>query len=272
MCSMFLPRSSRRTLRPFSVSSLAAHPPEIPEPTTIASYCVDCIRFLVWERERDDLCLPNAPDNLSVDEPPRYLRGPGICIIRCPPRPPANPQRNLARHMEPHAALSPWESFYVIVGSSAAALTGLQFVVMALIADTSARAGTHEIGAFATPNIVHFCAVLLFSAILSAPWPSLHAVAVSDGHRGAVRRDLRLHRVAPHDTHEDLQAGARGLDLARDVAVGRARRRRRGVVVHVDLQSVLLDVRVRCRVAAAPVRRDSQRVGHDDVHHDCLSR
>src|SRR5436190_10548121 len=90
MCSMFLPRSSRRTLRPFSVSSLAAHPPEIPEPTTIASYCVDCIRFLVWERERDDLCLPNAPDNLSVDEPPRYLRGPDICIIRCPTRPQAN--------------------------------------------------------------------------------------------------------------------------------------------------------------------------------------
>src|SRR5205085_11962631 len=42
MCSMFFPRSSRRTRRPFSVSSLAAHPPEIPDPTTIASYVVDC--------------------------------------------------------------------------------------------------------------------------------------------------------------------------------------------------------------------------------------
>jgi len=83
--------------------------------------------------------------------------------------------------MPPHDALSPWESFYVIVGSSAAALTGLQFVVMALIADTTARAGTHEIGAFGTPNVVHFCTVLLFSAILSAPWPSLHAVAVAMG-------------------------------------------------------------------------------------------
>ena len=29
-----------------------------------------------------------------------------------------------------------WESFYVIVGSSAGALTGLQFVVMTLIAQT----------------------------------------------------------------------------------------------------------------------------------------
>src|SRR6266446_6349715 len=42
MCSMFLPRSSNRTRSPFSVSSLAAHPPEIPDPTTIASYVVDC--------------------------------------------------------------------------------------------------------------------------------------------------------------------------------------------------------------------------------------
>src|SRR5678816_3559257 len=35
---MLRPRSRRSTVRPRSVSSLAAHPPEIPEPTTIASY------------------------------------------------------------------------------------------------------------------------------------------------------------------------------------------------------------------------------------------
>src|SRR5947209_6792396 len=34
--------------------------------------------------------------------------------------------------------LERWESFYVIVGSSAGALTGLQFVVMALIAEAEA--------------------------------------------------------------------------------------------------------------------------------------
>src|SRR6476620_7551745 len=42
MCSMFFPRSSNRTRSPFSVSSFAAHPPEIPDPTTMASYDVDC--------------------------------------------------------------------------------------------------------------------------------------------------------------------------------------------------------------------------------------
>ncbi len=35
--------------------------------------------------------------------------------------------------------LRAWETFYVIVGSSAAALTGLQFVVIALIAESRVR-------------------------------------------------------------------------------------------------------------------------------------
>jgi hypothetical protein len=74
--------------------------------------------------------------------------------------------------------LSPWESFYVIVGSSAAALTGLQFVVMALVADQQrVDGGPDTIGAFGTPTVVHFCAVLLLSANLSAPWHSLAPAA-----------------------------------------------------------------------------------------------
>jgi hypothetical protein len=65
--------------------------------------------------------------------------------------------------------MSGWDNFYVILGSSAAALTGLQFVVIALGAE-SRTVGTEEtMGAFATPTVVHFCAVLLISAILSTP-------------------------------------------------------------------------------------------------------
>jgi len=75
--------------------------------------------------------------------------------------------------------LQGWENFYVIVGSSAGAMIGLQFVVIALIADSpgappDAQAG----GAFATPSVVHFGAVLLLSAIVSAPWDGLGVVAV----------------------------------------------------------------------------------------------
>lgn len=70
--------------------------------------------------------------------------------------------------------LRAWESFYVIVGSSAGALIGLQFVVMTIIAEASASSGRKEtISAFGTPNVVHFCAALLFSAIVSVPWSSL---------------------------------------------------------------------------------------------------
>ncbi|NUR56684.1 MAG: hypothetical protein HOQ29_19760 [Acidobacteria bacterium] len=71
-----------------------------------------------------------------------------------------------------------WESFYVIVGSSAAALTGLQFVVMALVADLRSRSTIREINAFATPTIIHFGAVLLLSGILSAPWHRIGIAAV----------------------------------------------------------------------------------------------
>ena len=64
-----------------------------------------------------------------------------------------------------HEAVSPlaaWESFYVIVGSSAAALTGLQFVVMTLIAQIRPGSSRGEsISAFGTPTVVHFGAALL---------------------------------------------------------------------------------------------------------------
>ena len=65
-----------------------------------------------------------------------------------------------------------WESFYVIVGTAAAALIGLQFVVMALIAERPQVATPEAGGAFATPTVVHFSAVLLLSALMRAPWQS----------------------------------------------------------------------------------------------------
>jgi hypothetical protein len=72
-----------------------------------------------------------------------------------------------------------WENFYIIVGSSAGALTGLQFVVMALVSDSPARTDSNTIDTFGTPTVVHFCAVLLVSAMLSAPWPALSQAAIA---------------------------------------------------------------------------------------------
>src|SRR3954468_16690086 len=73
--------------------------------------------------------------------------------------------------------LADWENFYVIVGSSAGALTGLQFVVIALIADARAPRSMLEIRAFGTPTIVHFCVALLICAIGSAPWHAFSQIA-----------------------------------------------------------------------------------------------
>jgi hypothetical protein len=73
--------------------------------------------------------------------------------------------------------LAAWEGFYVIVGSSAGALTGLQFVVIALITDLRQRPTSETLDAFGTPTIVHFCIALLTSATLSAPWPKLNGAA-----------------------------------------------------------------------------------------------
>jgi hypothetical protein len=76
-------------------------------------------------------------------------------------------------------ALAGWENFYVIVGSSAGALIGLQFVVITLIADMPIVRDQAQAGAaFATPTIIHFGAVLLLSGILSAPWGGLASAAV----------------------------------------------------------------------------------------------
>jgi hypothetical protein len=74
--------------------------------------------------------------------------------------------------------LVPWESFYVIVGSSGGALTGLQFVVMALVAESRRKSSPETISAFGTPTIVHFCVVLLVAAVLSSPWQALSSPAV----------------------------------------------------------------------------------------------
>jgi hypothetical protein len=75
-------------------------------------------------------------------------------------------------------AFAGWENFYVIVGSSAGALIGLQFVVITLIADMPAVRGQHLAGAaFGTPTIVHLGAVLLLAAMLTVPWHTVGAAA-----------------------------------------------------------------------------------------------
>src|SRR5258708_20171919 len=76
------------------------------------------------------------------------------------------------------AVLSPlatWHNFYSIIGTAAATLTGLIFVVITLIAGVRVRVPSPSSGLaiFNTPNVFHFGAALLVAAILSAPWQAL---------------------------------------------------------------------------------------------------
>ena len=81
--------------------------------------------------------------------------------------------------------LAAWQSFYVIVGSSAGALIGLQFVVLSLIANRTVGPGDPAAGrAFATPTIVHFSTVLGLAGVLCAPWDGIVAAAILWGFVG----------------------------------------------------------------------------------------
>jgi hypothetical protein len=74
--------------------------------------------------------------------------------------------------------LAKWSNFYVIVGSAAGALIGLQFVVLTLIANRPSH-GSEEAGAaFGSPTVVHFGVVLFLSALLNAPWQTITTAAV----------------------------------------------------------------------------------------------
>jgi len=82
-------------------------------------------------------------------------------------------------HHSAHSVLSAWTNFYVIMGSAAAGLTGLMFVVITLVAGNRSRETSHVgVSTFSTPTVVHFGAALWVCAILSAPWDSLQYAAV----------------------------------------------------------------------------------------------
>jgi hypothetical protein len=75
--------------------------------------------------------------------------------------------------------LDGWANFYLIVGPSAGALIGLQFVVMSLVAEMPiTRRDAQAGGAFSSPTVVHFGVVLFLSAAGCAPWDTIDPIAV----------------------------------------------------------------------------------------------
>jgi hypothetical protein len=80
--------------------------------------------------------------------------------------------------------LADWDSFYVILGSSAGALVGLQFVVITLLAQNPPKRVAEANQAFSTPTVIYFSAVLFISALTRVPWQSREQLAGAWGVTG----------------------------------------------------------------------------------------
>jgi hypothetical protein len=114
--------------------------------------------------------------------------------------------------MEP-SPLAGWDNFYVIVGGVAGGLTGLTFVVIALVRDVLEARQVKSTGvrAYVTPTIVHFGCVLGLAAFMCIPHQRIPAVSVGLGllgfggliYCGTITANLRDHTATYAPVRED---------------------------------------------------------------------
>ena len=74
--------------------------------------------------------------------------------------------------------LHAWHEFYLLLGTSAAALTGLMFVVVSISPETIATRPFAGIRAFVSPTVVYFTTVLVVSGAMMAPHLGLRPLAL----------------------------------------------------------------------------------------------
>jgi hypothetical protein len=168
----------------------------------------------------------------------------------------------------PVAALLPldtWQNFYVIVGTAAATLTGLMFVVITLIAQIQISSSRSHVTVFTTSNVFHFGAVLLAAGILSAPWQALWPAGLLLGLAGLAGVDLHAHRALAGTPPSALSTGALRLAVVYGLAARLLRRPRRCGDCAPESAGTGL-IRHRCGNDAAPVHWHPQRMGCGDLH------
>ena len=164
-----------------------------------------------------------------------------------------------------------WQTFFFLVGSSAAGLTGLQFVVIALIAESRRRATTKEIDAFTTPTILHFCAVLLIAAIISAPWHGLLRVAFalgSCGLAGVVYSFVVMRRASRQVTYQPVLEDWVWHSVLPLIAYTLVF----SMSFILDTSSKTSAVHRWCNIPDVAVYRHSQRLGYSYLHHSRRGR
>ncbi len=105
----------------------------------------------------------------------------------------------------PESLFAPWETFYVIVGSSGGALTGLLFVVVALVADKRTPATDRGLSAFTTPSIFHFVLVMAIAALVTMPRHGLASLSVLLGVCAAVGATVTVTAVRRIMTFEQYE-------------------------------------------------------------------
>lgn len=75
--------------------------------------------------------------------------------------------------------LASWQGFYQLLGAAAAALIGIQFVVMTLIANMRRATTAESVSAFGTSTLLQLGGSLLVSAFINVPWPSFLQAAIA---------------------------------------------------------------------------------------------
>jgi hypothetical protein len=85
--------------------------------------------------------------------------------------------------------LHEWHDFYVLLGTASATLVGLMFVAASIGAAVVNEEHRAALGAFITPTVVHFAAVLFAALVVTMPihhWESISALLAAGGLAGVV--------------------------------------------------------------------------------------
>ena len=74
-----------------------------------------------------------------------------------------------------------WESFYILIGTGAASLIGLLFVVVTLTQGRERSQTMRGISIYMTPTVIDFAVVMIASALVTSPLPGAWVITVLGG-------------------------------------------------------------------------------------------
>jgi hypothetical protein len=104
--------------------------------------------------------------------------------------------------------LHDWHDFYVLLGTASATLVGLMFLAATIGATVFNEQSRTALGAFITPTVVHFAAVMFACLVMTIPthsWHSLGVVLGAGGLAGVVHSGrLLVQLVIRHSFNVDL--------------------------------------------------------------------